>query len=72
MSSLDIFAEPLRGQKIEKHAVTDFSLTNGAVTEEHQEASWKSTIDEVPGAKTGGNDIGLWSASIPEKIRNTG
>ena len=62
-----ISAELVRGQKIEEH-VTDLdlrndenrpSLTSGAVAEERQEVSSKSTIDEVAGAITGGNDIGL-------------
>jgi len=54
-SSGDTSAEPIRGQKIEKHAVTDLvvrnnenrpSLTSGAehVAEERQEASSKNTI----------------------------
>jgi len=54
-SSGHISAEPIRGQKIEKHAATDLvfrnnenrpSLTSGAehVAEERQEASSKNTI----------------------------
>ena len=45
------------------------SLTNGAAAEERQEAPSKNTIDELADAITGGKDIGLWSSSIPEKIR---
>ena len=49
-SSGDISAEPVRGQKIEEHVVTDLelcndetrpSLTSGAVAEECQEVSSK-------------------------------
>jgi len=55
-SSGDISAELVRGQKIEEHVVTDLdlrndenrpSLTSGAVAEERQEVSSKSTIDET-------------------------
>ena len=58
-SSGDISAEPVRGQKIEEHVVTDLelcndendetrpSLTSGAVAEECQEVSSKNTIDEM-------------------------
>ena len=53
-SSGDISAEPVRGQKIEEHVVTDLdvrndenrpSLTSGAAAE-HQEVSSKNTMDE--------------------------
>ena len=84
-SSGDISAEPVRRQKIEEHVVTDLdlrndenrpSLTSGAAAEERQEVSSKNTIDELSDAITGGKDIwcyhwrqGLWSANIPEKMR---
>jgi len=77
-SSGDISAEPVRGQKIEEHVVTDLdvrndgdrpSLTSGAVAEERQEVSSENTIDELSDAITGGNDIGLWSSNIPEEMR---
>jgi len=63
-SSGDISREPVTGQKIEEHVVTDLnvrnddnrpSLTSGAVAEERQEVSSKNTIDELSGAITGGN-----------------
>jgi len=46
-------------------------LTSGAapVAEECQEVSSKNTIDEMADAITGGKDIGLWTASTPEKMR---
>jgi len=44
------------------------SLTSGILAE-HQEVSLKKTIDEVADATTGGNDIGLWPANIPEKMQ---
>jgi len=77
-SSGDISTELVRGQKIEKHVVTVLdlrndenrsSLTSGAVAEERQEVSSKRTIDKMVDAITGGNDIGLWSADIPEKMQ---
>ena len=77
-SSGDISTELVRGQKIEKHVVTVLdlrndenrsSLTSGAVAEERQEVSSKRTIDKMVDAITGGKDIGLWSADIPEKIQ---
>jgi len=77
-SSGDISAEPVRGQKIEEHLVTDLdprndenrpSLTSGAAAEERQEVSSKNTADELSDAFTGGKDIGLWSSNIPEKMR---
>jgi len=55
-SSGDISAEPVRGQKIEEHVVTDLDLrneenrpvlTSGAAAEERQEVSPKNTIDEL-------------------------
>ena len=70
--------EPVRGQKIEEHVVTDLDLRNDentpivtsrAVAEECQDVSSKNTIDEMADVITGGNDIGLWAlwpASIPE------
>ena len=78
-SSGDISAEPARGQKVEED-VKDLdlrndknrrSLTSSAVAEERQEISSKSTIDEIADAITGGNDIGLLSASrpIPEDMQ---
>ena len=54
-SSGDISAEPVRGQKIEEHVVTELDqhndenkpgLANGAVAEECQ-VSWKNMIDEM-------------------------
>jgi len=77
-SSEDIFAEPVRGQKIVEHVVTDLdvrndenrpSLTSGPVAGKRQEVSSKNTIDEVADAITGSNDIGLWSANIPEEMK---
>jgi len=77
-SSRDISVEPVRGQKIEEHVVTDLDLRNDentpivtsrAVAEECQDVSSKNTIDEMADVITGGNDIGLWAlwpASIPE------
>jgi len=77
----DISAEPVRGQKIEEHVVTDLDLrndenrpglTSSAAAEEHQDVSSKNTIDEMADAITGGNDVGLWSlwpVSVPEKMR---
>jgi len=73
------FVEPLSGQKIEEHAVTDLdprndenrpSLTSGTppVTD-RQEVSSKSTVDEMANATTRGNNIGLWPANIPERMR---
>jgi len=44
-------------------------VTSSAVAEERQEVSSKNTIYEMADAITGGNDIGLWSDNIPEKIR---
>ena len=78
-SSGDISAEPVRGQKIKKHVITDFdvrnidnrpSLISGSAADERQEVSSKNTIDEFSDAITGGKDIGLWSSIILEK--NTG
>jgi len=72
------FCETLRGQKIEEHVVTDLDLrndenrpssTSGAAAEERQEVSSKNTMDEMSEAITGGNDIGLWASTIPEKKR---
>jgi len=72
----DISAEPVRGKKVEERVVTDLdlhndddrrSLTSGAVAEERQEIS-KNSIDEMADAITVGNDIGLWSANIPEEM----
>jgi len=77
-SSGDISAEPVRGQKIEEHVVADLhlcndenrpSLTSGAVAEERQEVSSKNTIDETADTSAVGNDIGLWSANIPEEMQ---
>jgi len=34
-----------------------------------REVSSINTIDEMADAITGGNDIGLWSANIPEQMR---
>jgi len=77
-SSGDISAEPIKGQQIEKHVVTDLdvrnddsrpSLTSGGAAEERQEVSSINTIDELSDAITGGKDIGLWSCNMPEKVR---
>jgi len=77
-SSGDIFAEPVRGQKIEEHVVTDLDLRNDenrpslnsrAAAEEHQEVSSKNTIDELSDAIIVGNDIGFWSSNIPEEMQ---
>jgi len=80
-SSGYISVEPLRGQKIEEHVVTDLDLrndenrprlTSSTVAEERQEVSSKSRRDEMADAIPGGNDIGLWAlwpANIPEKMR---
>jgi len=56
------FAEPVRKQKIEKHAVTDLDLRNdenrpslstgGAPVAERQEVSSKNTIDKMADATT--------------------
>jgi len=73
----DISAESVRGKKVEERVVTDLdlhnddnrrSLTSCAVAEERQEISSKNTIDEMADAITVGNDIGLWSANIPEEM----
>jgi len=66
-SSGDISAEPVRGQKIEEHIVTDLDVHNN--NEERQDVSSINTIDELSDVVTGGNDIGLWSSNIPEKMR---
>ena len=79
-SSGGISAEPVKGQKIEEHVVTDLDLrndqnrpglTSSAVAEERRDGSSKCMIDEM--ADAGGNDIGLcwtlWPANIPEKMR---
>jgi len=80
-SSGDISAEPVRGQKIEEHVVTDLdlhndddrhSLTSSAAADERQEVSSKNTIDELADAITGGKDIGLSSSDTPEKCGNIG
>ena len=77
-SSGDISVEPVRGQKIGEHGVTDLdlcndenrpSLTSGAVEEECQEVSSKNTIDELADAINVGNDIGLRSANIPKEMQ---
>jgi len=39
------------------------------VAAERQEVSLKNTIDEMADAITAGNDIGLWSATIPEEMQ---
>ena len=74
-SSGDISAKPVRWQKIGVDTDLDLrnddnraSLTSGAA-EERQEVSSKSTIDELSDVITEGNDIGLWSPNIPEKMR---
>jgi len=78
-SPAEISAEPVKGQKIEEHVVTDFDLrndennvvTSSAVAEERQDVSSKNTIDEMADVITGGNDIGLWAlwpANIPDKM----
>jgi len=78
ISSGSISAEPVRGQKIEEHVVTDLdlrnddsrpSLTSDAAAEERQEVSSKNTIEELSDAITGGKDIGLWLSNIQEKKR---
>ena len=46
------------------------SLTSGAVAEECQDVSSKSTIDKMADAITGSNQIGLESGHIPKKCRN--
>jgi len=80
-SSGDISAEPVGGQKIEEHVVTDLDLrnddnsprsTSGATPEERQEVSPKNTTDELADALAGGKDIGLRSSNITEKCRNIG
>jgi len=67
-SNGDIFEEPVRGQKIEKHVITEFdlrndenrpSLTSSAVAEDRQDVSSKNTIDKIADPTTEGNDIGL-------------
>ena len=77
-STGDISAEPVKGQKIEEHVVTDIdvrnddnrpSLTSGVAAEERQEVSSKNTTDALSDAITGG---GLWSSNIPEKCGNIG
>ena len=74
----DISAEPVSGQKIEEHVVTDLdirnddnrpNLTSGAAAKERQDVSSKNTIDELSDAITGGKDISLWSSNIPKKMR---
>jgi len=83
-SSGDISAEPVRGQKVDEHVVTDLDLptdenrpilTNSSVAEERQQVSSKNAIDEMADANTGGSDIGLWTfwpANMPEKCGNIG
>ena len=44
-------------------------ITSSAVAEQRQGVSSKNTTDEMADAITAGNDIGLWPANIPEKIR---
>jgi len=39
------------------------------VAEEHQEVALKNTVDEMADAITVGNDIGLWSATIPDEMQ---
>jgi len=80
-SSGDISAEPVRGQKIKEHVLTDLDLPtdenrhilmSSAVVEKRQDVSSKNTIDEMADAITGDNDIGLWAlwpANVPEKMR---
>jgi len=80
----NIYAEPVKEQKIEEHVFADLdlrndenrpSLTSSAVAEDRQDVSSKNTIDEMADAITGGNDIGfwvLWPANIPEKRGNIG
>ena len=55
-SSGDISVEPVRGQKIEEHVVTDLdlrndenrpSLTSSAVAEERHDVKSKNTIDQM-------------------------
>jgi len=77
-SSGDIFAQPVRVQKIGDYAVTDLhlrkdspSLSSGAapLVEELQAKSSKNTIDEMVDAVTSGNAIGLRPAIMPGKMR---
>ena len=67
-SSGDIPAEPVKGQKIEEHVVTDLdlcshenapSLTSTAVAEERQDVSSKNTMGDMADAINGGTGIGL-------------
>jgi len=39
------------------------------VAEERQKVSLKNTIDDMADAITVGNDVGLWSATIPEEMQ---
>jgi len=39
------------------------------VADERQDVSFKNTIDEMTDAISVGNDIGLWSATIPEEMQ---
>ena len=77
VTSGDITAESVRGQKIEEHVVTDLdvrnddnrpSLTSGSA-KECQEVSSRNTTDELSDAFTGGKAIGLWSSNIPETMQ---
>ena len=61
-------AEPVGGQKIEEHVVTDLDLHNhentsslisSAVAEERQDVSSKNTMDDMADAINGGSGIGL-------------
>jgi len=62
-SSGDISAEPVRGQKIEEHVVTDLDLrndenrpssTSSAIGEERQDVSLKNSLDEMADVIIGG------------------
>jgi len=68
-STGDISAEPVRGQKVKEHIVTDLDLPNdenrpsltSSPVAERQEVSSRNTTDEKADTITGGNDSGLWS-----------
>ena len=80
-SSEDISAEPVGGQKIEGHVVTDLylrndenkpSLTSGATAEERQEVSSKNTTDELSDSFTGSKDMVSGHPIYRKKFRNIG
>jgi len=64
----DTSGEPVKGQKVEEHVVTDLDLrnnenrprlTSSAVAVERQGELSRNTIDKMADAITGSNDIGF-------------